>query len=201
MTNHYYSKNPTTESDPKHWEFSLRGKTFRFKTDNGVFSKKEVDFGSRLLIDSFECPEDTEGDILDVGCGYGPMGLSIAYAYPDKKVEMVDVNARAVQLAKENAATNGIGNVVIYESDVFANVQNASFAAVLTNPPIRAGKQVVHEIFEKSYEHLSSNGELWVVIQKKQGAPSAMEKMEALFGNVEVVAKKKGYFILVSKKN
>jgi len=201
LTNHYYSKNPTAESDPKHWEFSLRGKTFRFKTDNGVFSKKEVDFGSRLLIDSFKCPEDTEGDILDVGCGYGPMGLSIAYAYPDKKVEMVDVNARAVQLAKENAATNGIGNVVIYESDVFANVQNASFAAVLTNPPIRAGKQVVHEIFEKSYEHLSSNGELWVVIQKKQGAPSAMEKMEALFGNVEVVAKKKGYFILVSKKN
>ena len=79
-------------------------------------------------------------------------------------------------------------------------MKNTSFAVVLTNPPIRAGKKVVHEIFEKGFEHLSSNGELWVVIQKKQGAPSAMEKMEALFGNVEVIAKKKGYFILVSKK-
>lgn len=201
MTNHYYSKKPIAESDPKYWEFSLRGKTFRFKTDNGVFSKKEVDFGSRLLIESFEYPESAEGSILDVGCGYGPIGLSIAHTYTDKKVEMVDINERAIQLAKENAAVNYIENVSIYESDIFSNVKNTSFAAVLTNPPIRAGKQVVHEIFEKSYEHLNSNGELWVVIQKKQGAPSAMEKMETLFGNVEVVAKKKGYFILVSKKN
>jgi len=200
LTNHYYSKNPGVESNPTYWEFPLKGKTFRFKTDNGVFSKKEVDFGSRLLIESFVYPEDASGDILDVGCGYGPIGLSVAYAYPNKNVEMVDVNSRAVQLAKENAILNNVSNTYIHESDVFSEVKNTSFAVVLTNPPIRAGKKVVHEIFEKGFEHLSSNGELWVVIQKKQGAPSAMEKMEALFGNVEVIAKKKGYFILMSKK-
>ncbi|MEH6942018.1 class I SAM-dependent methyltransferase [Bacillus sp. JJ722] len=201
MTNHYYSKNPSAESDPKYWEFTLRGKNFRFKTDNGVFSKKEVDFGSRLLIESFTYPDGVEGGLLDVGCGYGPIGLSLAYTYQDLVVEMIDVNARAIELAKENAAFNGISNVEFYESNVLEGVKNISFAAILTNPPIRAGKSVVHDIFTKSYDHLCSGGELWVVIQKKQGAPSAMEKMESLFGNVEVVVKKKGYYILVSKKN
>lgn len=201
MTNHYYSKNPDAESSPKYWEFTLRGKLFRFKTDNGVFSKKEVDFGSRLLIETFSYPEGANGNVLDVGCGYGPIGLSLAHAYQDVNVEMVDVNSRAVQLAKDNATTNNITNTVIYESDIFSTVKNTSFAAILTNPPIRAGKQVVHEILSKSYEHLCSNGELWVVIQKKQGAPSAMDKMKEIFGNAEVVVKKKGYYILVSKKN
>ncbi|MBD3108642.1 class I SAM-dependent methyltransferase [Bacillus sp. AGMB 02131] len=200
MNNHYYSKNPTTESNPQFWDFILRGKSFRFKTDNGVFSKKEVDFGSRLLIEAFSYPEGIEGDLLDVGCGYGPVGLSMAYSYPHVKVEMVDVNERAIQLARENAELNQISNVNIHESNVFSSVTHRSFAAVLTNPPIRAGKQIVHEIFEKSCEHLMPSGELWVVIQKKQGAPSAMEKMESLFGNVEIIVKKKGYFILMSKK-
>ena len=201
MTNHYYSQSPQSESNPTYWEFTLRGKKFRFKTDSGVFSKKEVDFGSRLLIDSFSLAGESEGDILDVGCGYGPIGLSLAYAYPDKNVEMVDVNARAIQLAKDNAEANGIPNVKIYESNILSAVENKSFSAVLTNPPIRAGKQTVHQIFSDSYEHLLPGGELWVVIQKKQGAPSAMDKMEEIFGNVEVAAKKKGYFILVAKKN
>ena len=201
LVNHYYSKNPSAESDPTYWDFILRGKSFRFKTDNGVFSKKEVDFGSRLLVELFTYPEDASGNVLDVGCGYGPIGLSIGHSYEDKTVEMVDVNSRAIQLAQENAIQNNISNVRIYESDIFANVENTSFAAILTNPPIRAGKQVVHEILEKSYDHLSLNGELWVVIQKKQGAPSAMEKMEKVFGNVEIIGKKKGYYILVSKKN
>jgi 16S rRNA (guanine1207-N2)-methyltransferase len=159
-----------------------------------------VDFGSRLLIESFNLNQEIEGNILDAGCGYGPIGLSIASAYPGRIVEMIDINSRAVELAKENAATNGIKNVKIYESDRFKNVTTDAFAAILTNPPIRAGKKVVQEIFEKSFHHLNSGGELWVVIQKKQGAPSAMDKLERLFGNVEVILKKKGYYILVSKK-
>ena len=201
MTNHYYSQSPQAESNPTYWEFTLRGKKFRFKTDSGVFSKKEVDFGSRLLIDSFSLADESEGDILDVGGGYGPIGLSLAFAYPQKKVEMVDVNARAIELAKENAEANMIPNIKIYESNMLSAVENKSFSAVVTNPPIRAGKQIVHQIFTDSYRHLLPGGELWVVIQKKQGAPSAMDKMEEVFGNVEVVAKKKGYFILVAKKN
>jgi 16S rRNA (guanine1207-N2)-methyltransferase len=200
LTEHYYSQKPDVVSNPKFWDFTLKGRTFRFKSDNGVFSKKEVDFGSRLLVESFNLSEAVEGNILDVGCGYGPIGISIAAAYPDRTIEMIDINSRAVELSKENAASNGIANVNIYESDRFDKVASNLFAAILTNPPIRAGKSVVHEILEESYRSLVAGGELWVVIQKKQGAPSAMDKMEQLFGNVEVPVKKKGYYILLSKK-
>ncbi|MFY0800315.1 class I SAM-dependent methyltransferase [Peribacillus frigoritolerans] len=200
MTEHYYSNKPDVVSNPKFWDFTLKGRTFRFKSDNGVFSKKEVDFGSRLLVESFNLNEAVEGNILDVGCGYGPIGISIAAAYPDRTIEMIDINSRAVELSKENAASNGIANVNIYESDRFDKVASNQFAAILTNPPIRAGKSVVHEILEESYHSLVAGGELWAVIQKKQGAPSAMDKMEQLFGNIEVPVKKKGYYILLSKK-
>lgn len=200
LPEHYYSQKPDVESNPKVWDFTLRGRTLRFKSDNGVFSKKEVDFGSRLLIEAFQLNSRLKGDILDVGCGYGPIGLSIAASYPEVTVHLIDINSRAVELSRENAKTNGISNAIIYESDRLEEVNSDQFAAILTNPPIRAGKKVVQDIFEQSYERLAAGGELWVVIQKKQGAPSAMEKLEQLFGNVEVVQKKKGYYILVSKK-
>ncbi|MGE7604724.1 class I SAM-dependent methyltransferase [Peribacillus sp. NPDC097675] len=200
MTEHYYSQKPDVESNPKFWDFKLKGRTYHFKSDNGVFSKKEVDFGSRLLVETFNLNEAVKGNILDVGCGYGPIGISIAAAYPERTVEMIDINSRAVELSKENAASNGIANVKVYESDRFEKVDSEQFAAILTNPPIRAGKSVVHEILEESYRSLVVGGELWVVIQKKQGAPSAMDKLELLFGNVEVAVKKKGYYILLSKK-
>lgn len=198
MSEHYYSREQKVESNPKFWDFTLRNHRIKFKTDNGVFSKGEVDFGSRLLIESFLVPE-IDGALLDVGCGYGPIGLSLAKD-TDRPVHMVDVNERALLLAKENAELNGISNVTIYESDALTNVHHKEFAAVLTNPPIRAGKKVVHQIFEESYSVLKNEGELWVVIQKKQGAPSAMEKINEVFGNVEIVEKKKGYFILRAKK-
>lgn len=200
MSEHYYSRKPSAESNPVKWQSELKGSSFRFKTDSGVFSKKEVDFGSRLLIDTFEA-NDPAGLFLDVGCGYGPIGLSLAKAYPSSVVHMVDVNERAIMLAKENAAENKIDNVKIYESDRLTGVEETQFRAIVTNPPIRAGKKVVHDIFEQSLQHLAPDGELWVVIQKKQGAPSAMDKMKELFGRVETVAKKKGYFILKSVKS
>jgi 16S rRNA (guanine1207-N2)-methyltransferase len=199
LSEHYYSRTQNVESDPKYWDYTLRNKLFRFKTDNGVFSKSEVDFGSRLLIESFILPEVT-GPILDVGCGYGPIGLSIAKSFPERMVHMVDVNERALELAKENALHNGVQNVDIYESDRLLNAKDSNFAAILTNPPIRAGKKVVHDIFEQSYEHLTSQGELWIVIQKKQGAPSAIEKLKVLYAEVETVEKSKGYFIIKAKK-
>ncbi len=199
MTEHYYSRTQNVNSDPNYWNFTLKGNTIRFKTDNGVFSKREVDFGSRLLIETYKFPS-IDGDALDVGCGYGPIGLSIAKADPDRMVHMVDVNLRAIELAQENARQNGIQNVQIYESDRLIGVKGTKFASILTNPPIRAGKKVVHDIFEQSYEHLAANGELWVVIQKKQGAPSAIAKLEEFFKEVNVVEKKKGYFIIQAKK-
>jgi 16S rRNA (guanine1207-N2)-methyltransferase len=198
MSEHYYSREQKVESNPTYWDFTLRNHRLKFKTDNGVFSKREVDFGSRLLVESFTPPE-VKGELLDVGCGYGPIGLSLAKD-TGRGVHMVDVNERALSLAKENAVLNNITNVSIYESDCLDNVTHKEFAAILTNPPIRAGKKVVHQIFEQSFAHLRNEGELWVVIQKKQGAPSAIEKITELFGDVETVEKKKGYFILRAKK-
>jgi len=200
LSEHYYSRTQKVESDPKFWDYTLKNKSFRFKTDNGVFSKREVDFGSRLLIESFEMP-NVEGLLLDVGCGYGPIGLSLAKYYQDRMIHMVDVNERAIELAKENAELNQIQNVRIYESDRLLNVKENTFAAILTNPPIRAGKITVHDIFEQSFNHLVSKGELWVVIQKKQGAPSAIEKLNNLFNHVETIDKSKGYFVIRAQKS
>jgi 16S rRNA (guanine1207-N2)-methyltransferase len=199
LSEHYYSRTQKVESEPKFWDFTLRSQLFRFKTDNGVFSKKEVDFGSRLLIEAFELP-NVEGSVLDVGCGYGPIGLSIAKNYPERIVHMIDVNERAIELSKANAVQNAVHNVEIYESDTLINVKEFNFAAILTNPPIRAGKKTVHDIFEQSYEHLVTGGELWIVIQKKQGAPSALEKLKERFTTVETIDKSKGYFIIKAVK-
>jgi 16S rRNA (guanine1207-N2)-methyltransferase len=199
MSNHYYSEKPTVDSEERDWTFTLRGQTFKFYSDRGVFSKNEVDFGSKLLIDVFVFPT-LDGDLLDVGCGYGPIGLSLAASEKSRVVHMVDVNERALHLSARNAERNSINNVNIYKSNCLDGVSKTDFAAILTNPPIRAGKKVVHTIFEQSYEQLKDQGELWIVIQKKQGAPSAIEKLQSQFGEVTVVEKKKGYFIIKAKK-
>ncbi|MFZ2682579.1 MAG: class I SAM-dependent methyltransferase [Trichococcus flocculiformis] len=201
MSNHYYTKNPETESKETSWTFPLRDREFRFISDSGVFSKRTVDFGSHLLIESFRLNEEVAGDILDVGCGYGPMGLALAHAYPTRLVEMVDVNERAMSLARRNAEANNIRNVKVYESNTYDQVpEGRQFAAIVSNPPIRAGKQVVHRILSEAHTHLLPGGTLTVVIQKKQGAPSAEQKMLDVFGNVEIIARDKGYWIIQSVK-
>ncbi len=200
MAEHYYSKNPDVKSEPKQWRTNLRGTSFVFVTDAGVFSKGEVDFGSRLLIDTFRVP-DVEGDILDVGCGYGPVGLSIASLLKERTIQMVDVNERALALSRTNSQKNNIENVVIYASDALDEVETKEFASILTNPPIRAGKETVFKIYDQAYEHLAMGGDLWVVIQKKQGASSTIARLEELFGNAEIVEKSKGYYIIKSKKH
>ncbi|KGR75322.1 class I SAM-dependent methyltransferase [Ureibacillus sinduriensis] len=200
MSEHYYSNKPQTESKPRQWKFTLLGNSFLFETDSGVFSKSEVDFGSRVLIETFRLPE-LEGAILDVGCGYGPIGLSIAKQYKDRLICMMDINERAVALSKKNAQTNGVQNVRIFESDGLASVEEGlQVAAILTNPPIRAGKETVFKFYDGAYEKLSTGGELWIVIQKKQGAPSTMNYLDEKFAEVEVVEKKKGYWIIRAKK-
>lgn len=198
MPQHYYSNQPDAQHDRRTIEEQLKGSTYRFISDAGVFSKKGVDYGSKVLIEAMEFAPGAE--VLDVGCGYGPMGLTAARMVKDGHVTMVDVNSRAVELAKENALLNGITNVSIMESDLFAAVKGKSFDVILTNPPIRAGKETVHAIFEQAYEHLREGGALWVVIQKKQGAPSAKEKLMKLFGDVQEVTKDKGYRIFKALK-
>lgn len=199
MAEHYYSKHPQAESKPRKWSCTLLGHSLLFETDAGVFSKNEVDFGSRLLIETFDMP-DTDGVVLDVGCGYGPIGLAIAKQYPERTVVMMDINERAVQLAKKNAELNGIQNVRIYESDGVSVDEGMKVAAVLTNPPIRAGKETVFKMYDGAFQHLCPGGELWVVIQKKQGAPSTVKYLEEKFQSVEIVEKKKGYWIIRAVK-
>lgn len=199
MADHYFTNQPNSKTDKKVFTFTLRGNDLKFQSDSGVFSRNEVDYGSRVLINTFIFPK-VEGNILDVGCGYGPIGLSIAKDDSSRTVEMVDVNLRAIELAKENADVNKIDNVKIYESSIYENV-TGEYAAILTNPPIRAGKSVVHEILKSAYDKLLPGGELWVVIKKKQGAPSALDLLKETFDEVEVVKKDKGYYIIKSKKD
>jgi 16S rRNA (guanine1207-N2)-methyltransferase len=199
MAEHYYTSKPTVASNQKTQIFVLKGNSFSFTSDSGVFSKNEVDFGSRLLVEKFEAPEVT-GPFLDVGCGYGPIGLALAKVHNERLVEMIDVNERAIELSIKNAEINKVTNVNIHQSDLFTNVEKRGFAAIISNPPIRAGKKVVHHILEESYQYLVPGGELWVVIQKKQGAPSAIEKLEMIFEEVEIVERKKGYHIIKAKK-
>lgn len=200
MSDHYYTSKPQTESKPSHWTFKLLGHSFTFETDAGVFSKSEVDFGSRVLIDAFQMP-DIDGAIFDVGCGYGPIGLSIAKTNPDRTVFMMDINERAVALSQKNAQVNGVQNVRIFVSDGLSMVDNdVEAAAILTNPPIRAGKETIFRFYDGAYDRLVSSGELWVVIQKKQGAPSTVSYLEGKFSEVDVVEKKKGYWIVRAKK-
>lgn len=197
MSKQYFENNPDLEHQIKHWDFTLLGNKLKFETDSGVFSRNTVDFGSRTLIDSVDFDEMISGEILDLGCGYGPIGLSIAKKYPEKNIMMSDVNLRAIQLVKNNAQLNGIENYRVIESSVYENI-NTKFASILTNPPIRAGKEIVSKMVVEGKDFLLDNGSIWVVIQKKQGAPSIKKMMEEVYGNVEIVKKNKGYYILKS---
>ena len=193
MSKMYYAENPDAAHDIHELRVDLLGEKMTFLTDAGVFSKKMVDFGSQLLL---KCLEVNQGEtVLDVGCGYGPLGLSLAKAY-GVQATMVDINNRALDLARKNAERNKV-EATIFQSNIYEQVKG-KFDHVISNPPIRAGKQVVHEIIEKSKDFLGIGGDLTIVIQKKQGAPSAKSKMEDVFGNCEIVKKDKGYYILRS---
>ncbi|HEU8884258.1 TPA: class I SAM-dependent methyltransferase [Streptococcus pneumoniae] len=191
----YYAENPDAAHDIHELRVELLGQKMTFLTDAGVFSKKIVDFGSQLLL---KCLEVNQGEtVLDVGCGYGPLGLSLVKVY-GVQATMVDINTRALDLARRNAEKNN-AKATIFQSNIYEQVEG-HFDHVISNPPIRAGKQVVHEIIEKSKDFLETSGDLTIVIQKKQGAPSAKSKMEDVFGNCEILKKDKGYYILRSVK-
>ncbi|HHV28226.1 MAG TPA: class I SAM-dependent methyltransferase [Clostridium sp.] len=168
----------------------------KLNTDAGVFSKKKVDFGSDLLIRSIP---PIAGNILDIGCGYGVIGISLALLNPNSKITMIDINERAVDLASENIRLNGIANANVLKSDGFSNV-TGTFEAIVSNPPIRTGKKVIYPIFENSINFLNPGGSIYLVIQKKQGANSAIDFLKSVYGNCEVINKKGGYWIIKSTK-
>lgn len=196
MANMYYTENPDSAHDINELDVTLLGERFRFLTDSGVFSKKMIDFGSQVLLN---CLDFKNGEsLLDVGCGYGPLGISLA------KVQgvfatMVDINNRALELAEKNASKNGV-EAKIFQSNLYDKVEG-TYDHIISNPPIRAGKAVVHEVLSGAFDYLNFGGDLTIVIQKKQGAPSAKAKMEEVFGNCDILKKDKGYYILRSVKS
>lgn len=196
-TQHYYTARPEVLHDPGMIQYEFAGRVLRFHTDAGVFSKHRVDYGSDLLNHSVP---PLSGAVLDMGCGYGAMGLSLAVANPQARFTLVDINERAIDLTSKNMRENHLSNVTIKQGDGFSAVSGQTFDAIVTNPPIRAGKTVTYKMYDDAYAALQPGGSLFVVIQKKQGAPSTKEHLTKLFGTCEVIARGAGYWILQAVK-
>ena len=197
MNDHYYTRNPASESRPVDCEYVYRDIPLAFRTDAGVFSKGEVDAGTDLLLKSL--PEEMNGDILDLGCGWGVIGICVARRWPDTRVTMADVNLRALELARGNAERNR-AEVRCLESDGMEALKDEQFDAVITNPPIRAGKQVIYRMFADAEECLRPGGSLILVIRKQQGAESCLRYLQTLFPKVEKTAKSGGFWVLMATK-
>jgi len=192
MTEQYYTADPTCESKPVPCAFPYRGHGLNFMTDAGVFSKGELDVGTRLLLDALPA---LSGDVLDLGCGWGAIGVAVARAYPDCSVVMADVNHRALALCRDNLQRNNARAECI-ESDGMAQLMDRRFDAVITNPPIRAGKQVIYKMFADAARCLKEGGALYLVIRKQQGAESCMKYLKMLYASVEKLDKSGGFWVL-----
>ena len=193
MSNQYFENNENLTNNPHTFNYYFQGHKIIFNTNNGVFSKNSVDFGTSLLLQkaSLENPKH----LLDVGCGIGVIGITMALLKPDALVEMVDINKLALELTKQNITLNETLNAKCYESNVYENV-SGTFDLILTNPPIRAGKQVVHKIILEASLHLEEGGILMLVIQKKQGAESALKVLKEKYQSVSILTKDNGYYII-----
>ena len=196
----YFEYNPNLKNNIHEVRYTFKGKELVFDVDNGVFSKDRVDFGTNVLLNSIPNFEK-ELRILDMGCGYGVIGLCIAKAYPEASVTMADVNQRAVELTKANIIKNRINNANVLLSNLYDGFNSSDmFDVIISNPPIRAGKNIVHGVAINGYEHLKWGGKILLVIQKKQGAPSMEKCLFEVFGNVKTLNKENGYFIFESIK-
>lgn len=194
----YFDNNENLISKKREISVLLNDTKYTFISDNGVFSKGEVDYGSIALL-KILLKQDFTGNILDIGCGYGTIGLILAKNFPECNFLLSDVNIRACALARENKKSFGVKNVEIIESDIFQNIDK-NFDYIVTNPPIRAGKKVIYSIFEQSYHHLNQNGSLFIVIRRSHGAESAQKFIHSVFGNCELLKKDKGFYVYCATK-
>jgi len=191
---YYFDKETTTASRETTTLAQIKNKTYTFKTDNNVFSKKGLDFGTRTLLENIDL-SDINGDVLDLGCGYGPIGIFIKSS-TNANVDMIDINERAVNLARKNANLNQV-DVNIFESNIYSNVTK-KYNYIITNPPIRVGKNILYQILIGAREHLKQNGHLIFVINKDQGAKSTMKDLEEYY-DVKLIEKSKGFFVIDCK--
>lgn len=193
---HYFSARPKAAHDLRTITYHRGDVDFEFHTDSGVFSKDKVDRGTDLLLEAVSV---RDGDrFLDLGCGYGVVGIVVARLCPACRVWMTDVNERACELAEKNAKVNGVHNVKVVSGYGFETLEGLKFDKIAMNPPIRAGKQVIHELIRSSKDHLAPGGEVYVVIRTKQGAASLKRFMEQTFGNAEEPELGSGYRVIRS---
>lgn len=197
MSGQYFDNNPSLGHDIHAYQYDFNGKNYRFLTDSGVFSRSYIDFGSETLIKSITF-DDKPLRALDLGCGYGPIGIILKSQFPNLSFTLSDVNERAVVLAKQNAVVNGV-DIDALVSDGYQNITD-HFDVVILNPPIRAGKEIIYRLYDETYDHLNLGGEFILVIQKKQGAESTINMLKTRFGNCEIITKNKGYFVLKAVK-
>ena len=198
MAEHYFSETPESPHRPMRFQAEYRGHTLMFQTDSGVFSRTEIDRGTRTLLNAL--PDGITGDVLDMGCGYGALGVCLKKHNPDCRLTMADINERAVRLARKNAEQNGAEADVI-QSNGFAALAGKRYDLIMTNPPIRAGKPVIYAMFSDAANVLKENGSLMLVIRKQQGAPSAIAYLKTLFQTVDVLCKKGGYWVICCTKD
>ena len=197
---HYYENDQNLASKESLISFTINDKSFNLVTDNGVFSKSRLDEGSYILLKTI-LPLDLGDYILDLGCGYGPIGLTIATFKEKARVDLADINRRALALCEKNAKSLGVSDrVQIIESDIYSNITNM-YHSIVVNPPIRAGKKVTYTMYEGAKQYLIDGGSLYIVIRKAQGALSAAKYIEELFGNIELLERAKGYHIYRAVKN
>jgi 16S rRNA (guanine1207-N2)-methyltransferase len=178
----------------------LFGKKFIINSGSGLFSLKELDFGTKLLIENAKIPKP-DSEILDLGCGYGIVGIALKSKYPESNITMIDLNERAVKLSKQNCDENDVICTVL-KSDIFSNseLRDKKFDAILTNPPFSAGKKVCIDIIKQSYDHLTKGGLLELVAPHNKGGESLKKAMLMTFNNVGELDKKRGYRVYISVK-
>ena len=193
--NHYYTDNKDLASERKEFTYYFDNEVFCFTTDNGVFSKKNVDYGSYILLKSIY-KNDLGHTLLDLGSGYGPIGIILKRFNPDLEVEMVEVNSRATGLCELNASKNST-DIKVHLCDDILKLDH-KFDTIVLNPPIRAGKSVIYSLYEKSRMMLNEDGHLYIVIRKAQGAASSIKELETLFNEVRTIERDAGYLVIDS---
>lgn len=191
----HYFINEDLEHNKKIIKVIIKNEDFSFITDNGVFSKKGLDFGTRTLLENLDY-KNISGKILDFGCGYGSIGIIVS-KFTGLEVDMLDINKRSIELAKENSKLNKV-KTNIFESNIYENVQD-KYDYIISNPPIRVGNEILYKILFEAKDHLNDNGKLIIVVNKDQGAKSLMEKLKKFY-NVNLIAKNKGFFVILCSK-
>jgi 16S rRNA (guanine1207-N2)-methyltransferase len=196
---HYFDALPKSEAKLGLIRTTLRGNSFEFLTASSVFSKKQVDLGTRLLIEAAALPE--AGAVLDVGCGYGAVGIAVAASNPRLNVVMTDVNTRAVRLAKQNTEKNKVQNTKVRCGYLYEPVKDLAFNCVLSNPPVSAGMETVKAIITQAPQVMTHNATFQMVIRSKIGAKTLPSVFNEAFGNCMVLKRKSGYRVLLAKKS